>query len=95
MNLLARILLAIGDVVRTSLGPKGMDKMVRGSNTSKSIYSSHLCLDSNRARRSYRYERWGHNIKAYRCPTSSGEDGECLHYPMSARAEPATYPLAC
>ena len=46
---------AVADVVRTSLGPRGMDKMV--SLKDKSIkYFELRCLDSRRERQGYHHE---------------------------------------
>lgn len=50
--------LAISDAVRTSLGPRGMDKMVLHASIFSDQSDSNIPLDSNFQRRSDHHERW-------------------------------------
>lgn len=50
---------AVADVVRTSLGPRGMDKMV-----STQFNSKPLLLDPRLKGKSHHHQRWCHNSQA-------------------------------
>jgi len=66
---------AISDAVRTSLGPRGMDKMVKTSSDLPDL--SHLTSfpDPNRQRRGYRYQRWSYHSQEYPSTSPRRQNG--------------------
>ena len=74
---------AISDAVRTSLGPRGMDKMV--STRPAQIGCAFLtCPDPNIERRGDRHKRWCNHPQEHPGPAPRCEDGKTASYNESA-----------
>lgn len=73
-------LIAVGDAIRTSLGPRGMDKMVRSTQLDNAKITSwcHVkpFLDSNQQWWSSHHQRRCHYLEAYGCSSPCRKDGK-------------------
>jgi hypothetical protein len=74
---------AISDAVRTSLGPRGMDKMVANISISSNQSDYDISLDPNFQRRSDYHERWGDHPQKHPGFASCCQNGE-YSYPFLA-----------